>query len=268
VTDPFAGRHGDLALGLVVGAAAAAVCLAVWAWWGRRHPGGRVPVAGLAVAAAAAAALALDDRPAVRLDTGRLALAASAAVVAGALLADFDRRRWRDGLTLPLLAVSAAGIWATVPDVEAAVIVLGVFAAFAPLGWPLLRSAPPALGRAGSLATAGVLAWTVVTGGAGRPGSIAGGLACLGVLAVEPLARLLDRRGPADQAGGPVPAGRALGVLAAQLLLVGVASRVVGRPATLEAAAALALLELAVGVAVAVTLRRRRADTSPSRRST
>jgi hypothetical protein len=262
VPDPLAGRYGDLGVGLAAGLAGAVCCLAAWAWWRRRRPGARVPLAGLALAAAAAAALAATGRdPGVRLGPGRLATIALAAVVAGALLADFDRRRWRDGLTLALLAVTAAGIWATVPDVEAAVVVLGAVLPFGLLGWPLLREAPPALGAAGAVATAALLAWTVVTGGAGRPGSVAGGLACLGVLAVEPLARLVDR-GP-DAPARPGPAA----VLAAQLLMVGVAARVVGRPERLAVAVPLALAELAAGVAVAVTLRRRRRRTSAGRRS-
>jgi hypothetical protein len=272
VPDPFAGRHGDLAAGLAAGLAGAAACLAAWAWWRRRRPGARVPLAGLALAAAAAAALAATESlSGVRLGPGRLAGIVIAAAVAAALLADFDRRRWRDGLTLPLLAVTAAGIWATVPDVEAAVVVLGAALPFGLLGWPLVRE-PPALGPAGALATAALLAWTVVTGGAGRPGSVAGGLACLGVLAVEPVARLLDRgRGghppaPARPRGTANLPGPAV-LLAAQLLMVGVAARVVGRPASLAVAVPLALGELAVGVAVAVTLPRRRRGTSPSRRS-
>lgn len=271
--DPFAGRHGDLAAGLAAGLVGAAACLAAWAWWRHRRPGARVPLAGLALAAAAAAALAATGSlSGVRLGPGRLAGIVLAAAVAGALLADFDRRRWRDGLTLALLAVTAAGIWATVPDVEAAVVVLGAALPFGLLGWPLVRE-PPALGPAGALATAALLAWTVVTGGSGRPGSVAGGLACLGVLAVEPVARLLDRGGgrglapaPARPRGTATLPGPAV-LLAVQLLMVGVAARVVGRPASLAVAVPLALGELAVGVAVAVTLRRRRPGTSPSRRS-
>jgi hypothetical protein len=266
VADPFAGRHGDLAAGLAAGLAAALACLAVWAWWRRRRPGGQVPVAGLALAGGAVAALAATGGAPARPGGGWLAGAVVAAAVAGALLAGFDRDHWADGLALPLLAVTVAGIWATVPDVEAAVVVLGVCLPFGLLGWPLLRYGPPSLGLAGSLAIAGVLAWTVMTGGSGRPGSAAGGFACLGMLAADPLAHLLDRRRPMDRPGGL--GGQALPVVAAHLVLVAVAARVVGRPATLRAAVPLALLELAAGVAVARSLRRRSLRTSSSRRST
>jgi hypothetical protein len=48
-------------------------------------------------------------------------LVASVCLVAmtGVVLSDFDWRHRHSGLVLPMLAVSAAGIWTTVPDVEA-----------------------------------------------------------------------------------------------------------------------------------------------------
>ena len=108
----------------------------------------------------------------------------------------------------------------------------------------------------GALATAGVLAWAIVIGGAGRPGSMAGGFACLGMLAAEPLARLLDHGDrPVDRPGGL--AGQAGPVLALHLALVALAARVVDGRRPLRAALPLALLELAVAVAVALVLRRR-----------
>jgi hypothetical protein len=259
--DPLAGREGDLALGLVLGLAAALACLAVWAWRRRRRPGAAVPVAGLALAAAGAGGIAASGAPATlappALGWPWMALAAA---VAGALLADFDRRWRRRGLALPLLAVSAAGIYAAVPDVEAAVVVLGVALPMSLLGWPwpLARprggeeatQPPPSLGLAGALATAGLLVWTVSTGGAGRPGSIVGGLGCLGLLAVEPLARLLDpgRRGPLAALGSRRVAWAAA---ATQLLLVGAASRIVARPATVARALLLGGLLLAAALALA-----------------
>src|SRR5918992_132018 len=95
--------------------------------------------------------------------------------------------------------------------------------------WALRRRRRPGVpvpvagaGLAAALAVAGLLAWGALAGGAGGPGSWAGALACLGVLATEPLASRLDRRGGRD-GGGP---GRA-GLLGAHLLLVAVAARVV-----------------------------------------
>lgn len=259
--DPFAGRWDDLAVGLAFGAAALLAGVAAWAL-GRARRGGLVAtLAGLAPAAAGVGALAAAGVIPADRDTGLApAVAVAAVLVAGALLADFDRRR-RDGLALPLWAVSVAGVWATVPDVESAVVVLGAALPPALLGWPspLARNGLVSLGVAGSLAGAGLLVWVVATDGAGRPGSMVGGLACLGVLGVEPLARRLGGRGPAGVGGQPLPAAA---LLAAHLVLVAVASRVVGRRETVAQALPLAVAELVVALAVAVAALRR---TAPAR---
>jgi hypothetical protein len=251
--DPFAGRYDDLAVGLAFGAAALLSGVAAWTW--RRAPRGGVvaTLAGLAPAVAGVGALAATGVVPASPETGLSpVVAVAAAVAAGALLADFDLRR-RDGLALSLLAFSMAGVWATVPDVESALVVLGAALPPALLGWPspLARNGLVSLGVAGALASAGLLVWVVTTDGAGRPGSMVGGLACLGVLGVEPLARRLGGRGPG---GPPLPP---LPLAAAHLALVAVAARVVGRRETVAQALPLALLALAVAVAVAVLALRR-----------
>lgn len=196
--------------------------------------------------------------------------AAVAICVAGQLLADFDRRRL--ALAPVLLAVSAAGIYVTVPDVEAAVVVLGAALPIAllgwpgPLGWARRREPPPSLGTAGALATAGLLVWVVAAGGSERPGSIVGGLACLGVLVIEPLAHHLGRLRRGGRRHGP-PAPIALRgshrlawcALGAQVALVGFAARVVGRPASGPRALLLAALELGVALLAAMAIARLRA---------
>ena len=251
--DPLAGRWDDLAVGLAFGAGAAVLAWAAALARRRPGPGGVVAaLAGLALAAAGVGALAATGRLAAGREPALApVVAVAAAVAAGALLADFDRRR-RDGLALSLWAVSVAGVWATVPDVESAVVVLGAALPPALLGWPspLARSGV-SLGVAGSLAGAGLLVWVVATDGAGRPGSMVGGLACLGVLGVEPLARRLGGRGPGLPTLPPLP------LAAAHLALVAVAARVVGRPETVAEALPLALVELAVALAVAVAALRR-----------
>ena len=254
--DPAADRLDQLAAGLLGGLVAALACMGLW-WRARRRP---PAVAGLALAAAAVIgfAVAAPPRPAL----GWPALVAATAAVAAALAA-FDRR-WRSlGLAPALLAVTAAGIWATVPDVEAALVLLGAALPMALLGWPLFLARraparpPPAFGAAGSLAVAGVLVWAVASGGTGRPGSLVGGLACLGLLAVEPAARGLDprRRSPLD----PLERrpGLAWAALAAQLALVAGAARVVGRPERATTALGLAVVELGLAVAVGVAVARR-----------
>jgi hypothetical protein len=262
VPDALAGRADELAAGLLAGLAAALACLAVWAWRRRHRPGAPTPVAGVALAAAGGAGIvAATDPPAtLALPLPWIAVAAG---VAGALLAGFDRR-WRGhGLAPLLLAVSAVGVYATVPDVEWALVVVGAALPLTLLGWPGplapggLRGPrrrggpaqpPPSLGVAGSLAAAALLAWTVAAGGAGRPGSVVGGLACLGVLGVEPLARLLDPRHRSALARPRV----AWTALAAHLVLVAVAARVVGRAETVATALPLAGLVLAAALALAL----------------
>ena len=133
-----------LAAGLLLGLAAALLCLGA-ASRRRERP---VPVAGLAVAAAAAAGLAVTGAPADPA-LGWPALAAVTAVVAAAL-ASFDRRWGRLGLPPALLAVTAAGIWVCVPDVEGPLVLLGAVVPMALLG----RPGPLASRRPGAAAMA------------------------------------------------------------------------------------------------------------------
>jgi hypothetical protein len=245
----------QLAVGLLLGLAAAVACLGA-AWLRRERP---VPVAGLALAAATAAGLAVTGAPADPA-LGRPALAAATAVVAAALAA-FDRRWGRLGLPPALVAVTAAGIWACVPDVEGPLVLLGAALPIALLGRPgppaVRRPPAAAVGVAVSVAVAAVVVWVVATGGAGRPGSVVGGLACLGLLLVEPAVRLLDprRRGPLDPVEGRP--GLAWAALAAQLVLAGFASRVAGRPDSAAAALGLAALGLAPALVACVVVARR-----------
>src|SRR5262245_7119775 len=355
MSDPLGeGRLTDLVVGFALGMVAAAVCLALWAWWRRRHPGEPTPVAGLALAAAGGIGIALTAtaRPAGTLLPGLVVLAAAGVAprwargasappgaaralrlagaealllagatltawslaaddgallglsvvvairVAGALLDDFDRHRWRQGLTSVLLAVSALGIYATVPDVEAAVVLVGAALPIVLLGWPgqltWSRSPgaqpPPSLGEADAFATAGLRVRADAHGGSARPGSVVGGLACLGLLASEPVARRLGALGPRlgalgrrrpGTAGGPAGAGQLgapgppgslgrgdwLGWCApgAQVVLVALAARVVGRPTSAAGALALAAVELGAILAAALVVTRLRAtrDRSP-----
>ena len=262
--DPAAGRLPQLATGLLLGLMAALACL--WAWWRRRD---RPPaLAGLGLGAAAVAGFAVTG-VAARPELPWPVLAVATAAVAAAL-AGFDRRWRRLGLLPVLLASTAAGIWATVPDVEAALVLFGAAVPMTVLGRPgplahRWAGPPPArFGVAGSVAVAGVLVWAVATGGAARPGSVVGGLACLGLLAVEPAVRLLDpaRRSPLD----PLERrpGLAWAALAVQLVLVAVAARVVGRPEGAAPALLLAAAELGLALAAGAAVARR---SSSSRRT-
>lgn len=115
----------------------------------------------------------------------RLVLALST-IAFGVAMRDFDAMRGPKGAPWLLFAVTAGGVYLAVPDTELARVMLGVALPFVLLSIP--RPMSP-LGPAGSAALAGVFTWVVVVGGRGRPGSVVGGLACIGLLVVEPLGR-------------------------------------------------------------------------------
>lgn len=96
---------------------------------------------------------------------------------------DFDETWPR--LTGACLAVSAVGVYVTVPDTEAARALVGAAGVSVLLG--LAPEARP--GPAGSAAIAGMIAWNVGVGGWPRPGAVVGGVACAGVLVLGPLLR-------------------------------------------------------------------------------
>src|SRR5215207_6458494 len=76
-----------------------------------------------------------------------------------------------------LLAIGAAGVYLCVPDTEAPKALLGAALAACAIGLePRLHAG------LGLPAAVGLFAWVAAFGGVGRPGSIVGGLACLGVL--------------------------------------------------------------------------------------
>lgn len=112
-------------------------------------------------------------------------------VLLAPLVASFDGRYARTTLATPLLAISMVSVFLTVPDTKFVVLAAG-----ASLPW--LVAGPPAklarLGKAGSFAAVGMLAWLVATGGFARPVSLVAGIATLGVLIVEPLFAALRRR--------------------------------------------------------------------------
>ena len=117
-------------------------------------------------------------------------------VVGGTLVGDFDHRWRMEGLGPVLLALTALGVFATVPDTERALVLLGVALPLPLLGWPVPLAS---LGRAGAYAGVGVVMWVAAMDGVGRTTSIVGAAACFGLLVIEPLARLAARgRSPLD----------------------------------------------------------------------
>jgi hypothetical protein len=175
-------------------------------------------------------------------------LLVGATIVVGALLVDDFDARWQQlGAGPVLVALTAGGVYATVPDTEAALVLLGVALPLALLGvpWPLA-----ALGRAGSCVMLGVVVWTAAAGGFGRRSSIVGAVASLGLLVVEPAGRWLAgaRNGPFVRFARRWSAVAVL--VAVHLVLVLFASRVAGLRRTAEEAAVLAAGALAAAVGV------------------
>ena len=172
-------------------------------------------------------------------------------VLGGPLVGSFDER-WSDrGYGPVLMAGTVAGVYLTVPDTERLLVVLGVAGVLALTGWPR----PVAhLGWAGSLAATGLVLWAAALDGASRPSAVVGSMACLGLLAVEPVARALlrDRGGPLDPLAGswlalPV-------VAAAHALVVVVASRGAGLRSDLPTAAAVAGADLGIALVLCLAV--------------
>lgn len=122
----------------------------------------------------------------------------------------------------PLMAITAFGIWTTVPDTDSARVLLG---AALPLALGTLPREGLRLSPAGSFPLAGVLMWVAATGGEGRHGSIVGAWACIGILLLLPLLAERARRLPGWL------------VIGAHVLLVFISSRVFGLWETGTAAA-------------------------------
>jgi hypothetical protein len=178
-------------------------------------------------------------------------LVVAATVVGGTLVADFDRRWRHAGFPPVLLAVSVVGVYFSVPDTEQASVLLGATLPMVLLGWP---RALAGLGSAGAYSAVGLLVWTTAAGGWARPSSIVGGIACLGLMVVEPLARavrphvssVLDAVGRRWWGVAPVAASH--------LLLVYVASRWAGLQPAVDGAVLIVTLELCLAVAATMTL--------------
>ena len=168
------------------------------------------------------------------------------AVSGGALVAAFDRRWRTTGVPPLILAMSVAGLYGAVPETMLVSVVLGVALPLALLGLGGLAS----LGSAGACAAVGLLAWTAGMGGIARPGSIIAGLGCLGLFVVEPLARML---GGGQSGLGAIPRRWSLiGLVATQVVLVAIASRVAGAQRSAGVAALVVLADLGLATALAV----------------
>ncbi len=142
-----------------------------------------------------------------------------------------------------LYALTAIGVYATVPDTERALVLLGVSVPLLLLGWPV---ALMSLGSAGSYAAVGTLVWVAATDGRGRQTAVIGAIACLGLLVIEPAARLLRGRRATVLAVLPKSIWTVLPVAGTHLAIVYVASRVAGLRHAIGAAAAIVVIESAI----------------------
>jgi hypothetical protein len=189
------------------------------------------------------------------------------ALVGGAALASFDQRWRRHGLGLPLVALWALGAYVTLPDTEGALAILGATSVVALAAWPARVSS---LGSVGALPLAGLIAWNAAFGGFGRPSSIVGAVACVGLLVIEPATRALLRSGP-----GPIdtlvrPKAAQWWTLPAvavvQLALVFIAARVAGLGHSLQRAAVIVVAEGVIALAISIVVTTWAKNRNPTRR--
>jgi len=139
-----------------------------------------------------------------------------------------------------LFAISAFGIWTTVPDTEGARMLLG---AALPMALGTISSIGGSARGGGAFALTGLATWIVALGGETRPASIVGGWACLGLIVAIPL--LLPNRSMAHF--------KPWVVIAIHTGVVVVAARVIGLQESLAVAlAGVSILILAIVIAVAV----------------
>jgi hypothetical protein len=191
--------------------------------------------------------------PDVPLDTWMPWFGTAVIVVMAPLVASADRYLAQVGLGTTLVAVSIVGVFFAVPDTEQALVFLGAAFPVALLGWPLRLAS---LGTTGAYVLVALLTWTIIRGGYGRPGSIVGSAACLGLLVAIPVGRL----GAQSVAGVLLqPQGwrRNLLIGAVHVAVVAVASRVVAVPASPTEAGMMAMLLMVASALISTWMARR-----------
>jgi hypothetical protein len=167
--------------------------------------------------------------------------------IGGPMAADLDRRGARLGLGPVMWLITVFGVYATVPDTELIRPLVGVAIPLALCGWPLRVAR---LGAGGAAAGIALLMWVGAAEGYGRPGSIVGAAAALGLFLVEPVGRALLRRRVVPWSRVMSTRRFVLVFLAVHLLLVAYGTRIAGFQAKGGAAFALWVPALVVGVAL------------------
>src|SRR5690606_20051967 len=100
--------------------------------------------------------------------------------IGGWLVARMAAATTGTGISALMVAGTAFGVWATVPDTEIAAAFLGALTPLTFTAWPQARSI---VGSGGAYAVAGALAWAIAEGGSARAGSIIGGRGTIGAFA-------------------------------------------------------------------------------------
>ena len=174
------------------------------------------------------------------------------AVAAGAtLVTEFDDTWRRDAMGVTLFVVTAAGVYATVPDTELVGAVLGASLPLLLLGWPGRLAS---LGRPGAAAATALLLWAGAAGGGGRPASIVAVVACLGLLVGVPVGTLLLPRA-ATTFRHVSERPLLLSLVACHVVIVATAARVAGRRTDLVGAAVLAVVIGAAAILIGAMFR-------------
>lgn len=146
-------------------------------------------------------------------------------------------------LAFAFIALSSFGVYATVPDTEQARSVVG---ALLPVAGAAVASNRLSESVGPSVSVAFVV-WGGLVGGVGRPGSVVGAIGCIGVLAFGPLAR----RSP------PIR------LIVVHVVVVALASRVVGLRQSAWAALVIAVPIMVVAAVVLLAGQRGRMPDSP-----
>jgi hypothetical protein len=178
------------------------------------------------------------------------------AALGGPVIAWFDEAARDSPLPALLFAISAAGVYVTVPDTEEALVLLGALAAPTLLAWPLWVAR---LGAVGAHVLVGTYLWVAAWGGRGREGSVVGAVAALGMVLAAPIGAWMARKEKVTTAGW-------LGIwlVVLQVLVVAVTTRVGGLQTDPIEAAIIAVPTLAAALLLRVVVER---STSHSPRS-
>jgi hypothetical protein len=159
----------------------------------------------------------------------------------GPATAVLDRRV--PSLSFALLVISALGIYATVPDTEQARSLVGALVPVALVVLVWARVPEPS----GPILGVALLAWVALLGGVARHGAVIGGIGCLGVLALAPVARR----------------SRPVALVAVHVGVVAIASRVAGLQQSAWTAIAILVPVMVIAAVILMTGERRRTRNPP-----